>query len=282
MKKLAVGVVSLGACLVLGLPVAACAQVAHPVTIYDIDFSGETNGAEPTLGSPPSHLQGVGYDGGTNGFTAEQNHQIGDVSGLTKAVIMRNTAPAGNHVNWLDTGFRDPAGTVVTRLEFDLAPVTEAGPSQDNGGFRSDWAVVAFKYGDSGASVAWVFALSHTNSSVLEMENAPPANIPIGTCTNGQVTHVRVDTYYDSGTYSVYLNGSLAADRFALRTPMSGTNDHLGEFFIQEPGTSNTVVGLDNFQYTAYVPVPEPSPLLLVAVGLLGVGAFLRRGCVRH
>ena len=51
---------------------------------------------------------------------------------------------------------------------------------------------------------------------------------------------------------------------------------------VQEPGTSNTVVGLDNFQYTAYVPLPVLSSLQLVVMGLLGFGVALCRRRVRR
>lgn len=285
MKRLFLKSLVLSSGLLFFFTLSGQAQYFQTVTVYNVDFSSETYGTEPTLGpavysSPPvgTNVYGAGYDGNVSGFTAQQNHTIGDVSGLTKALIMSNTAPAGSHVNWVDTQFNPTGGSairpVMGRLEFDLAPVSQGGPATDNGGFRSDWAIVAFN--NVTASPAWVFAMSHAIPGQLEMENAFPVNVAIGSYTNGLVTHVRIDSYMEgAGYYDVYFNGVLAAYRFPYRNPMVSPADQISEFFIQEPGTVNTVVGFDNLTYTLFI--PEPSSLVLSSIGLISFAALSRR-----
>ena len=83
---------------------------------------------------------------------------------------------------------------------------------------------------------------------------------PIGTYVNGVATHVDVISDFDTQTYSVYLDGTLASANNPFMYPADSGNQ-IDELFFQQPSSSGGLneVALSNVSYS--VGVPEPGAL---------------------
>lgn len=267
------------------LPAVGHAFINSNMPVLDINFDSDTNGTAPVvyfpsaMPIPADHPQAYGYfpPTGPVAFTETNgiSFRVDDVAGMSKAVVMSNAAPAtatSTHVSFLDHNFSVPAAS-RSRLEFDFSQLQT--PGGTNGGFRSDWLIVAFKQNVNPTQVAFAIGTRHGFPGQIFLQQNAPNNIPIGTYTNGVPTHVELVTYNEGGgRFDVWLNGQLAAHDIPFNSPMFNDNDQVKELFIQQIAGENSVnvVAYDNFQYTLLI--PEPSSLVLIGAGL---GALVAR-----
>lgn len=275
--------------LLLSVSLPGQAQYSITSQVLQIDFDSATLGqdAPTSVGGPYPHTNVTAIVGDfSDPGTGEQfSQKIGNIAGLNHALIMSNTYNYATFQNWVDNLFDPQGGTgkrpVLSRFEFDFAPISEPATGSDNTGFRRDWQVIAFKQvgGSPNAQAVWALTMSHLTNGVINLDYGFPVSIAVGHYTNGLVTHVLLDTYMEgSGYFDLYLNGGLAAYHMPFRNSMANPDDHISEIFFDQFSATNTfgnVVAIDNLSYTIFI--PEPSPILLAAIGLVTVGVIFRR-----
>jgi hypothetical protein len=268
------------------LPMVVHAQYVNTnYMVLDINFDGDTIGATPTtynggaMGPPWPAVYPQAYGafvdvltGGPLIFTETNgvSFRVDSVAGMTKALVMSNAwagaSATDTTVSFVDHNFSSPT---VSRsvLEFDFSQIET--PAGTNGGFRSDWLIVAFKQNATPSQVAFAIGTRHGFPGQIFLQQTAPNNLPIGTYTNGIPTHVELITYNEgTGRFDVYLNGQLAAQNVPFNNPMLNEADQVKEFFIQQVAGQGSVnvVAFDNFQYSLMI--PEPSSLALLSLGL--------------
>jgi len=284
-------VISLAAVSLFLLPLASRAQwLIPPATTnlmnfnFDADASGTYGGAPPKM--YPNVYPSVGA--GNNSTVT-----IGTVPGMSgKAVIL--TATANNSVldySYLDQYPADGATPTVYGKHgvyvFDICQIANslsAGPAYGGDSTAVEGYI-------SGEGWIWGFALDATSATGgnFLLETAPNGSVGpiIGAFTTGTVYRVQIDNDYIAGTYDVSIDGNLVASQVSfdagpyINSPRSswGTNAQIKEIFAYNvsSGTGDlNVTAFDNIHY--YLEVPEASPTLLMAMGVIIIGVITRRG----
>ena len=271
-------VLSIAAAMVLAVPQLSSANGL----LLNVNFNSDTNGCPPVTGPLATQSRGVGfwdttytlYDNSMPDFyaTAAANGVSfvvsNSVAGMTNALVVSDAGPVDDELNETTgadvdfSSFGPGTQAKLTRFSFDFSQVQT--PSGDNTGYRCDFQVNAF----IGSKKAVLMGTSHLHPNDIVLLDPDGSSVTvIGTYTNGVATHVDVITDHRKQTFSVYLNGSLAAtsqsfyaDGIAPGTVPVGT--HYSEFYFQQNAAAvgTNVVALDNIQYYA---IPGGSAMAL-------------------
>jgi hypothetical protein len=145
--------------------------------------------------------------------------------------------------------------------------------------------------GSSSSQSAWQFAsiglngLGFAGGIDVHSDNSIVAitgnyTTVLGTWTRDSWHHVDLVLNYSSQTYSVILDGSTIGSGLAFCGNNSGPCNGapvttMGWDIFDTFGNGNDIGAMDNFSVST--PVPEPSSLMLLASGLVGGLALLRR-----
>lgn len=212
---------------------------------------------------------------------------VGDAPGMSKAAIIDTTATGSSVYGYLDQYPADGlTPTVFGKNGIYSFDINQIANSLDAGALFDSESIV---YGYiSGEGWIWGLALNPTSTAGGDFYLVGPGyttGSAIATFTTGTVNHVEINHDYIAGTFDLRINGSLVAAQvpfdvgpeiFYPRASLT-TNYQIKEIFAFSfnAGTGDRVItAFDNITYT--LEVPEPSAMLLTAIGVAALG-MLRR-----
>lgn len=272
-------------CSLAGLPDQSQAGI-----FLDLNFDGDVVGnpiptSFPSVDPIPIHrayaTNGFPDVGPYNGSTTV----VSSIGGMTNAALM-STSQAGTGANYIDTQFL-VSGDQIS-LSFDLRIVTQnndiypqAGLTDGAANHGQLFVIQAFAL-DSNRVFRFVVAPTSSSGGVLAMrDNLAGDLIPIGNYAVGTDYHVSILADYLTKTVDASVSGvgSLLVP-FVSSAP---TTVGMSEFFIfqnnnSSPNGNLNQVALDNIVgATLDAPVPEPSTMVIFAIGTVCCAGFARR-----
>lgn len=193
--------------LLMGVSFVAQAQWLTPPTstnLLSFSFSGDPYG--PYAGAPPKMYTGVSGAGTTI--------TVGDVPGMSKAVILNVPTTAGAGYAYLDQYPADGATPTVYGkhgiYSFDINQLVN---SLDAGtAFGSQFSIYGYISGEG-----WIWGLDLVPATAaggnFVLETGPYYNLGpvLAPFTTGTVYHVEIDNDYIAGSYDVRIGGNLVA-----------------------------------------------------------------------
>ena len=239
-------------------PLAICSVGAVPVTYYDINFSSPTH----TVGSAPTVGSGIDTP---SSIVFGQPTVESSLGGLTDQALIFNTT--GNSTTCcfydqieLQMGF----GSSHYQVSFDF--------SSEN-----------FVNTESGNTFTVLFDTPQVrnvyfnNSGSISYFNPGAGSGTIGSFADNQMLNMLIDIDLVSSVWEIFANGSLLFS--GMFTPSGDDIESIRFSFGGIDTTTHDSVGIDNILVTngETMAVPEPSSLLMLSLGLLGLLVFHRK-----
>lgn len=278
--------------IMLALPAVSQAQwQTTPYTYFNYDFNSFSYGTPTMYPLPAATGLYFGVDDAVN-----TSITIGDVPGMSKAVIMSNSTPAFGNVAYMDheqtyiSSVKNERGIYTfdfNQLVSDPTIGTTLLPSYHSlGGLYTNVNLAwegRIRFNASGSSTwginfAWVpTSAAGGNFAIM---NPDYSETVVGSYTTGTVYNISIDSDFITQTYSVDIGGTRVASALPFIVPTLGTNYQWTEIFAYNwtDGVSPSITAFDNINYTM---VPEPSSLLLAGLGLGGFALRIKRRSCR-
>lgn len=149
-----------------------------------------------------------------------------------------------------------PSTSMIVRLSWDMAMLTLGPNGPETAGIAID---------SSGGGGIWMFFMQDYTIQI----GPGFGGITIGSFTLGQKDNFQFLLDLDSGLYDVYMNSTLALSNQALGVGFDVANVFFGADYLANP-----TYAIDNFRWEI---IPEPSTLILIILGGLGVAATQKR-----
>ena len=238
-------------------PFVICSAWAVPTTYYDIDFSSPTH----TLGSAPTVGSGIDTP---SSIVFGQPTVESSLGGLTDQALVFNTTGNTNLCCYYDQirlamGF----GSDHYQVSFDLSSEQFVNTESSN----------AFTVFFDTPQVRNVY---FNNTGTISYHNPGVGSGVIGSFADNQMLSMLIDIDLLASTWEILANGSsLFGGTFS---PSGDDIESIRFSFGGVNSTNHDSVGIDNILVTngESIAVPEPSSLLMLILGILGL-LFTRR-----